>query len=154
MRKLLTALLVFAGSIAPVWAYDTPKELLEAIYQPYLTADFDWSSWNAEDFRSEELNALFAKADAETPEGEVGRIDFDPYINAQDYNITGLDVGEAKIDGDKATAEVLFVNFDLPQHMTYSLVKETDGWKVDDIESHDPDYPYSLRELLMAPLPQ
>ena len=154
MRTLLAAFLVLAGSIAPALAYDTPAELLEAIYTPYVTADFDWSSWKPEEVRSEGLNALFAKDEEETPDDEVGRIDFDPYINAQDYNITGLDIGDAKIDGDRATTEVLFVNFDLPQHMTYSLIKEVDGWKVDDVESHDPDYPYSLRDLLTAPLPQ
>jgi hypothetical protein len=154
MHKLLAALLILAGSIVPALAYDTPVALLEAIYEPYLSADFDWGKWQPEEFRSEGLNALFAKDDEETPDDMVGRIDFDPYINAQDYNITGLEIGQAKIDGDTATVEVLFANFDLPQHMTFSMVKEADGWKVDDVESHDPDYPYSLRELLTAPPPQ
>ena len=154
MRKLFAALLILAGSTAPGWAYDTPTALLEAIYEPYVTADFDWGKWHAEEFRSEGLNALFAKDDEETPDDMIGRIDFDPYINAQDYNLRDLDIGEASIDGDKATAEVTFVNFDLEQHMTFTMVKEADGWKVDDVESHDPNYPYSLRDLLTAPLPE
>lgn len=154
MRKLFAALLVLAGSAMPVLAYDTPAALLEAIYAPYSQSDFDWGSWDPAEVRSKGLNALFAKDDEETPDDMVGRIDFDPYINAQDYNLTGLDIGEAKIHGDTATAEVLFVNFDLPQHMTFSLVKEADGWKVDDVQSHDANYPYSLRALLEAPLAQ
>jgi hypothetical protein len=154
MRTLFVALMVLAASVMPAMAYDTPAALLEAIYAPYTSADFDWSEWEPSTFQSEGLNALFAKADEETPDDEVGRIDFDPYINAQDYDIAGLEIGEAKVDGDGATVEVLFVNFDLPQHMTFSLVEEADGWKVDDVESHDADYPYSLRALLEAPLPQ
>ncbi len=154
MRKLLVSLLIFAGSIIPAWAFDTPNELLEAIYAPYSEGiDFDWGDWEPATVRSESLNALFAKDDEETPDDMVGRIDFDPYINAQDYNLTDLDIGEAEIDGDAATAEVKFVNFDLPQHMTFSMVREADGWKVDDVESHDTNYPYSLRALLQAPLP-
>lgn len=154
MRKLLAALLILAASALPAWAYDTPKELLEALYAPYSKGiDFDWGDWDPAEFRSEGLNALFAKDDEETPDDMVGRIDFDPYINAQDYDLHDLAIGEAKVDGDTATADVMFVNFDLKQHMTFTLVKEADGWKVDDVESHDPNYPYSLRALLTEPLP-
>jgi hypothetical protein len=154
MRTLLAALVVLAGSIVPALAYDTPAALLEAIYAPYADDNFDWSSWEPAAVRSAGLNALFAKDDEERPDDMVGRIDFDPYINAQDYNLADLVIGDARIDGDKATADVTFVNFDLPQHMTFSLIKEADGWKVDDVESHDADYPYSLRALLEAPAVQ
>ena len=154
MRKLLAAFLLLAASAVPAFAYDTPAALLEAVYKPYVTADFDWSRWHPEEFRSEGLNALFAKDDAETPDDMIGRIDFDPYINAQDYDLHDLEIGEAEIDGDTATADVTFVNFDLEQHMTFTMVNEADGWKIDDVESHDANYPYSLRALLTEPLPE
>jgi len=44
------------------------------------------------------------------------------------------------------------MNFDIPEDMTFTLAKETDGWKIDDVESHSKDYPYSLRAILTAPL--
>jgi len=36
---------------------------------------------------------------AEAADGEVGRLDFDPYIDGQDYQITDLKFGDAQITG-------------------------------------------------------
>ena len=152
MRRLALALLAFAATIVPAFAYDTPDALLKALYTPYSQGDsFDWSKWDEAQFRSKALNALFDK-DAKEADGEVGRLDFDPYIDGQDYQITDLKFGDAQITGDTAKVEVTFKNFDLAEDLTFTLVKEADGWKVDDVSSANKDFPYSLKAIMEAPL--
>ena len=152
MRKLLLALLllVTAGA-APAFAYDTPADLMKAVYAPYLDANFNWDSIDEGTFRSKGLNDLFAK-DLKEANGDVGRIDFDPYVDGQDYDLTGLKIGDATITGDTATVEVTFKNFDMEEDMVFTLVKEADGWKIDDVNSKGGADPYGLKEILTAPL--
>ena len=144
--------------VAPAWAaptvpvFDTPRALLEALYAPYGQGDsFDWTVWDETQFRSAHLNELIRK-DAIEAGDQMGRLDFDPYINGQDYQVTDLVIGDARIDGDKATEEVTFRNFDRPQAMTFTLVKEADGWKIDDMVSADKDFPYSLKAIMEGPI--
>src|SRR5215207_9928896 len=58
------------------------------------------------------LAALIWKDLSETPEGELGNIDFDPLFNAQDAQIKNFRVGAASLKGDTATVPVTFMNFD------------------------------------------
>ncbi len=85
MRRTALVLMLLALGAAPAFAYDTPKALLTALYAPYLKGDsFDWSKWDETPFRSKALNALFAR-DTKEAKGEVGRLDFDPYVDGQDF---------------------------------------------------------------------
>jgi Protein of unknown function (DUF3828) len=152
MRRLALTLLLLAIA-TPAFAFDTPKALLQALYAPYSKGDsFDWSKWDEAKFRSKALNTLFA-ADEKEANGDIGRLDFDPYIDGQDYQITALKIGDAKIVGTTATAEVTFKNFDNPEDMTFTLLKEADGWKIDDVASSGTEYPYSLKAIMEAPMP-
>lgn len=153
MRRLTVAIAFILTGITSAFAYDSPKELLEALYAPYFQGEnADWDKWHEEDFRSKALNALFAKDAAETPEGDVGRIDFDPYVDGQDFELTDFKIGEAVVIGDLATVEVTFKNFDEKEDIFFSLVKEDGGWKIDDVEARGNEYPYKLTALLTAPL--
>ena len=69
----------------------------------------------------------------ETPEGEVGNIDFDPLFNAQDTQIKNFKVGAGTVEGDGATVPVTFVNFDQKVTITFKLVKAGGGWKISNI---------------------
>ncbi len=71
--------------------------------------------------------------DMTTNQNEVGVIDFDIFYNSQDPEIKKFAVGEAKIDGEKATVPVTFENGGKKETLTYSLVKEKAAWKISDI---------------------
>ncbi|MDV3250367.1 YbjP/YqhG family protein [Devosia sp. BK] len=149
MRRLLALSGLFLALVAPAAAqpFDTPEALLEAFYAPYLTDDFPE---NEESFRSAALNALY-EADAEsTPEGEMGALDFDPYIDGQDYQIANLEIGEPVYGGDTATVVVSFTNFDEPVEITYDLVNENGGWVIDDLEGQNGEFAYRLSEIFAA----
>jgi uncharacterized protein DUF3828 len=153
MRRFALAFLVSVAGALPAFAFDTPQGLVKAVYEPYANADFDWSSYDESKLRSKALNDLFAKDAGETPEDEVGRLDFDPYVDGQDYQLTDLKIGTPAVSGDAASLEVTFHNFEQAEDLTYALVKEADGWKIDDVVSHSTDNPYSLKAILSAPMP-
>jgi hypothetical protein len=153
MRRLALALLITVAAVLPALAFDTPQALVKAVYDAYTKADFNWDSYDEAALRSKALNDLFAKDAAETPEGDIGRLDFDPYVDGQDYQITALKIAEPAISGDTASVEVTFKNFDQAEDLTYALVKEAGAWKIDDVVSHSKDNPYSLKAILTAPMP-
>lgn len=145
MRLPLLATGLFLGltSLAAAQPYETPEELLQAFYQPYFDDVFPE---NEEQFRSEHLQALY-DADAEnTPEGEMGALSFDPYIDGQDYEITEFEIAEPVPEEGGVLVEVTFKNFDELRSLTYELVEE-DGWKINDVISTNPDSEYRLSEI-------
>ena len=151
MKSFTLALFIGLATLTQALAFDTPKALLEALYAPYQKGpEFDWKNWDESQFLSKSLNALFAKDAQES--GGLGRLDFDPYIDGQDYEITKLTIGEAKVSGTSAEVVVTFNNFGAPDTITFALVNETDGWKVDDVINTNPDFSYSLRKIMQAPL--
>jgi hypothetical protein len=86
-----------------------------------------------EQFFDAKLAGLIWKDLTETPEGEVGHIDFDPLFSAQDMKITRLVVGAGTIEGDSATVPVTFMNYDQKVKITFRLVKAGAGWKISNI---------------------
>lgn len=143
MRLLAFAAGLFFAvtSFAAAQPYDTPQALLEAFYAPYFSGDFPE---NESQFRSVALQGLYDADAALTPEGEMGAISFDPYIDGQDFEITKFEIGAPGIAGDYASADVSFENFGQPRVLTYEMVREDGGWKIDDVVSANPDNEYRL----------
>jgi hypothetical protein len=141
----LAAGLFFAlTGLATAQTYDTPQALLEAFYEPYFNGEF---ADNEEAFRSQALQALYDKDAEITPAGEMGALGFDPYIDGQDFDIADFEIGAPGIAGDYASADVTFTNFGEPRSLTYELVFEDGGWKIDDVVSTNPENEYRLSEI-------
>ncbi len=83
---------------------------------------------------SKRLQALIDKDEKETPEGMVGRIDWDVFIDGQDWQLTGLKIALVSKSADKAIVRATFKNFESPSNMLFDLVREEGGWRVDDVE--------------------
>lgn len=151
MRLNILAVGLFVAMTGAISAqpFETPEALLEAFYQPYFTDNF---SDDESALRSQALNTLYAADEANTPAGELGALSFDPYVDGQDYQLSNFVIGEAKIDGDQAVVDVSFDNFDQPVELTYELVFEDDGWKIDDVVSEEGEYPYRLSEVFLSAL--
>jgi hypothetical protein len=65
--------------------------------------------------------------------GEVGLLDFDPFIDAQDWEIAAFDIAVDDGAPGKATATVKFSNFDKPVTVRLDLVKLKNEWRIADI---------------------
>lgn len=135
--------LAFTG-LSAAQPFETPEALLEAFYEPYFTGEF---YADESQFRSQALQALYDNDAEITPEGEMGAISFDPYVDGQDFEITDFDIGAAGIAGDYASVDVTFNNFGQPRSLVYELVLEDGGWKIDDVVSTSPENQYRLSEI-------
>ena len=146
MGLVLALFMPAAASIAaaPV-VFDTPRALLDYAYKPYATGDFQDDN---EVLYTKKLNSLFAAAEAATPDDDVGPVDFDVFVNGQDYQLTDLVIGDPTPEGEGVMVPVALKNFGTPQSLVFHLTKEGGGWKINDIECLTPDSPWKLTDLL------
>jgi hypothetical protein len=85
-------------------------------------------------FFDKALADLIWKNIHETPDGEVGNLDFDPLYNAQDMKITAFQIGSPSIQGDRATVVVRFKNFGQVEKIEFLMIKRQQLWKISNID--------------------
>jgi hypothetical protein len=100
-------------------------------------------------FFDQNLAGLLWKDLTETPEDEVGRLDFDPLYNAQDIHITRFRIGTPALEGDHATVPVTFSNYDRKENLKFLMTKTATGWKISNIDYGEG---FNLLKILTEPL--
>jgi hypothetical protein len=108
-------------------------------------------------YLSKALVARWAKADAHTPKGDVGPIDFDPVTNSQEPDVKSFKVDAEKTEADKATLTVTITGHrndrkPADQIVRYDFVREAGGWKIDDIKGSSDGEAWSIRKMLTESL--
>lgn len=141
MRTII-CLALFALFALPARAQDAGAQaFVQSVYKPYRTSE------KALDITSEQKAAryfvpatakLIARDIAQSKKrNEVGRLDFDPFIAAQDWSPkTKLDVAVAAgASPDRATATARYQaeGDKEPTVITLDLVKLAAGWRIADI---------------------
>ena len=115
----------------------TPEAFLRGIYTPYPNQDFKGQPfWQVDRFFAPDL-ARVIEADMREAKrrGEVPRLDGDPFVDAQDWDIAKL-VISVKADGEaNATGLVSFENQGKPTEIKLDLVRTGMGWRIADIQS-------------------
>ena len=144
LAAFAAGLFIALTGLATAQPYDTPRALLEAFYEPYFTGEFNDDEAQ---FRSQALQALYDNDEQVTPAGEMGALSFDPYIDGQDFDIADFAIDATGVAGDYASVDVVFTNFGEPRYLTYELVREDGGWKINDVVSTNPDNEYRLSEI-------
>jgi hypothetical protein len=137
MRIVVLVLLAIAlGAASPLGDADSdPEALITAIYQTYTDiAPGEDGTPEVEDVYSARLQALLDKDAKETPEGEVGRIDWDVFVDGQDWQLTELKIVPVSKEATQAEMRATFKNFGEPRDLLYSLVLEDGHWRIDDIQ--------------------
>jgi hypothetical protein len=141
---LMLAMPVMAGSVN-----DSPQDLLQSLYRlhdngqgPFLDPA---AKADRERFFTTELAHMLDQELNSTGDDEVGRLDFDPFYNAQDTEISGFDIAVPKVSGPQVTALVHFLNFGQSVEIGYRLIQDARGWRIDDIDYGDG---HSLRKIL------
>jgi hypothetical protein len=104
-------------------------------------------------YLSKALVALWAKADAHTPKGDVGPVDFDPVTNSQEPDVKSFKVDAEKIEADKAAVAVTITghrNDRKPADLIvrYDFVREAGSWRIDDIKGSSDGEAWSIRKML------
>jgi hypothetical protein len=140
---------------AAAYAFDDPRALLSAIYEPYQQGKRHES---LDPFYSNRLKGLFidhanrvtADVSALAPDTDaVPDRSFNPFLDSDNALLLDVSIGEPVVLGDNALATVSFHNFDHPSLLSIAMVKESDGWKVDDVTSTGAGENWMLSWLLM-----
>lgn len=79
---------------------------------------------------------------------EVGKLDGDPFVDAQDWQIAAFDIDVAETAPGKAKATVKFVNLEQPITIVLDLVKIGKDWRIGEITSLRDGKPETLRSVL------
>jgi len=109
-------------------------------------------------YLSKSLVELWAKADAHTPKGDVGPVDFDPVTNSQEPDVKSFKAVAEKREPEKATIAVTLTGRSAkppkPADRTvrFDFVRDAGQWKIDDIRSASDGDPWSIRSMLESSL--
>ena len=114
----------------------TPEAFLRGIYTPYPNQDFKGQPfWQVDRFFAPDLaRAIEADMREAKRRGEVPRLDGDPFVDAQDWDIAKLAIS-VQAEGPKATGLVSFENQGKPTQIKLDLVRTGMGWRIADIKS-------------------
>jgi hypothetical protein len=105
-------------------------------------------------YLSNALVALWAKADAHTPKGDVGPVDFDPVTNSQEPDVKSFSVVTEQLESDKAVIAVTIAGHGVSREkaadntIRYNFVRDGGPWKIDDISGASNGEPWSIRGML------
>lgn len=125
--------IVFIGLASPVLAFDTPRALLEAIYQPYQGQAERGDIRRFLSTRLDEIRQTQTESVVASTDHADDLSNFDPFVQGDAFFPFELVISEPAMLGDRAIATVSFRNFGDPSLMSIAMVREADGWKVDDI---------------------
>jgi len=113
-----------------------PADTVRPLYDRYLTEGAQFpgleqqAPWSAAMLAA--LQAMMARSQAA---GEP-ILDFDPLIDAQDYQLTNLNVTtDSVVENSHATARASFANGGAQTEIIYDLVWENGGWRVDNVRT-------------------
>ncbi len=105
-------------------------------------------------YLSKSLTTLWARADAHTPKGDVGPVDFDPVTNSQEPDVKSFKVTADKLEAEKAAVAVTMTSHREPPKISaddtvhYDFVREGGVWKIDDIKGSVDGEAWSIRAML------
>jgi hypothetical protein len=105
-------------------------------------------------YLSKSLIDLWAKADAHTPKGDVGPVDFDPVTNSQEPDVKSFTAVAEKQDAGSAVIAVTLVGHGKPPTkpadgiIRYTFVRDGTQWKIDDISGASDGEAWSIRDML------
>lgn len=130
-----------------------PRAIINDIYSQEGVLDLPAA--DRHQYFSKGVVELWAKADAGTREGEMGRIDFDLASNSQGMAIASFKVKTEHADATHVTLAVSLVSRGVyirkspaDNVVRYYFIREGDRWVIDDIRSTADGSPWTLRGLL------
>ena len=123
------------GQSQPPKETPTPEAFLRGIYTPYPNHDFKGQPfWQVDRYFAPDLaRAIEADMREAKRRGEVPKLDGDPFVDAQDWDIAKLAIS-VKTEGPKTVGMVSFENQGKPTEIKLDLVRTGMGWRIADIK--------------------
>lgn len=131
-----------------------PAAVIQPIYARYMPGAPEFQYANLEDQAPWSASLKQAMIDQErrfaaVTDGDPEGIDFDVFVNAQDWQISHVNVAsENVVPEHSAIVHARFDNADSHEDVTYSMIWENGGWRIDDMRSGAGDDGWDLRQLV------
>jgi hypothetical protein len=151
MRRASFALAAFSFSsvllLSASTRIDDPKAFVTEVYRRLIAVQSTHSSYTPpEDIYTPRLEKLL-RDDRRKAKGEVGCLDFDFWINAQDWTITHLTITTTDEGQERKTVITKFRNGGEPQEIHFDFLRSAGRWLLDDVHSLSAP-PWTLSQLL------
>ena len=131
MRRLALVLFVtLCGTFASAQATDDPLALITYIYKPYQ-GNTDHPGYA--NVYSRRMLALIDADEKATPQGDAGTIDWDVFVNGNDWALSKLTITLVSKSAAQAQVRAQFYNFKDPHDLLFDLVREHGRWFIDGI---------------------
>ena len=139
MRGLLSTLAAFSLSsvlaLSAASRIDNPKNFVAEVYRHFVATQSTHSSYTPPDDIYTARLAKLLRDDKRKAKGEVGCLDFDFWINGQDWEITNLTITTAEEGPDRKTVIAKFRNTGDPQELHFDFRRNAGRWLLDDVHS-------------------
>jgi hypothetical protein len=143
MFRIFAVIALAVCTVAPAFAApqtpsETPQAFLQDIYAHYrgsaskgvpLDKDADRHRY----FTDGLVALIVTDEKAAAKSGDIPTLDGDPFIDAQDWDVTHLTIHIDTQSATAATATVKFENIKEPKTLHIKLVATQKGWRIDDI---------------------
>jgi hypothetical protein len=137
----------------PAFAADpSPRDFVTAIYDTYEGKDahgrpLDDDAAIRRYFEPKLAAAMIKDRRTAARRKEVGTLDFDPFVDAQDWEIASFDIALSDAGPGKASATVKFTSYKRDSAIVLDLVKTKGAWKIGNITWTPHEKPNTLRGL-------
>ncbi len=160
-RRDFLVLLMIAGAtgMSTAWADDgAALAFIKSIYSIYTKpgsdgAFIDTGAKLRRYFEPQLAEAMNKDQQAAARHREVGALDFDPFIDAQDFDFKTFDVAMKDITPGRMTATVTFTNLGKATTIVLDLVKIKNDWRIYDITWPHDGPPATLRAMFKLKQP-
>ena len=140
MLRGLALLIILVGppAQAPERKAESAESFVAAIYDRYEGRDAKGTPLDTEaqvrrHFEPTLAALILEDRASASARGEVGKLDGDPFIDAQDWEIEAVAVAVRHAGADKASATVSFKNTGKPRTVVLDLVRRPEGWRIAEI---------------------
>jgi len=155
-RALLLATAAAVITIPAVAGDASPHDFVAAIYDAYKGKDAKGIALDNDRairryFEPSVAELIINDRKKAARRKEAPTLDGDPFVDAQDWDITAFDIALVDKPPDGAIATVKFRNADQQSTVVLALVKVKNGWRISDITWQHDGKPETLRGLLGPP---
>jgi hypothetical protein len=140
---LISAFVAFAffSDIVHAQNKDDPVALIADIYKSYQ-AETDPPGYSG--VYSHRLQALIDF----NAEADPGKIDWDVFVNGNDWKLSELKIALISKSGSKAQVRARFFNFKDPQDMRFDLLREDGQWVIDEVSATKKGHRWTMSKIL------
>ncbi len=133
--RALGLIFIIVVMIAPARSQPAadPGQMITAIYDSYLQPG--GGPDDPPNLYSRRLQALIEADRKATPPGDVGHLDFDVFVNGQDWKLSKLRIVTLSRSATRAQVRVNFVNMGTPSELVFDLIFENGAWRIDEVRS-------------------